>query len=253
MVDLSVVVVNYRTPELLERFLYSLDEYKPSVSFETIVMDVAPKKYPPSGAPYDTWSTYSDNVGYAAACNDGAALGQGEVIAFFNADTSFLDDKCIDQCMQYLEDHHEVGAVGPRQIDRNGRITHAGINNLSSPRGWRERDHGQYSFNDHCATISGSAYFTPRHIWNEMAECPQFREVAPKASGAFLPTPLYFEETYYSYHLRGHGYEVGYVGEAVMRHDWNQSPGSGTLKSGMAARAKRQCEFALEVHGLRLK
>jgi hypothetical protein len=71
--------------------------------------------------------------------------------------------------------------------------------------------------------VSGSAYFIKRKVWDFLTECPTYREVAPKARGAFLPTSHYFEETFCSYHAQAHGWKVMYYGPVVIRHEWHQA------------------------------
>ena len=45
-----------------------------------------------------------DNCGYARACNSGAYLNQDRArnLAFFNADTRFVDNNCVDYCVERL-------------------------------------------------------------------------------------------------------------------------------------------------------
>jgi GT2 family glycosyltransferase len=176
------------------------------------------------------YKSYVDNCGYAYVCNDLATHSDSRYIAFFNADTAFTNPECIPLCLDVLNGD-DVGAVGPAQVDAKGFVTHGGIvGNNTSPkhRAWKER--WVPALVDECISVSGSAYFTKRSAWNEMTQCPIYQTAFPNARGGFLPTPLYYEETGYSYHLRYHGYKVIYCGEAVMLHHWNSSPSSNQHK-----------------------
>ena len=70
------------------------------------------------------------NVGYGHASNDTATLWDEEptlrTYAFFNADTE-LRPGVLEGCDALLWSRPDYGVVGPRQVDRQGLITHAGI------------------------------------------------------------------------------------------------------------------------------
>jgi hypothetical protein len=81
-----------------------------------------------------------------------------------------------------------------------------------------------------CVTVSGSAYFVRRDVWDDMTNNKQYRELYPDAIGAFLPTPHYYEETWCSYFARHLGYNVVYDGSISIGHSWHASspkPGEG--------------------------
>jgi GT2 family glycosyltransferase len=80
------------------------------------------------------------------------------------------------------------------------------------------------SFSDieEAVTVSGSAYFIRRSVWDELTNCSLYQNFSP-SNGAFLQTPLFYEETFCSYHVRQHGYKVLYNGQAKMIHEWHQS------------------------------
>jgi GT2 family glycosyltransferase len=223
--DLQLIVVNYKTPDLLNRFIGSVERYYPTLTANLWIGDVAVPQSDPLYRSYH-YKSYPDNCGYAYACNDLASYSDSEYLAFFNADTAFTNSECIPLCLGVLSESG-VGAVGPAQVDVKGFVTHGGITGTnSSPqhRAWKQR--GVPGVIDECVSVSGSAYFTKRFVWKEMTQCSVYQNTFPNTIGGFLPTPLYYEETGYSYHLRSHGYKVMYCGEAVMLHHWNSSPAS---------------------------
>lgn len=248
--DLSVVVVNYHTDLLLDRFLDSWFEFDHDLESEVIVIDVDTEGR--SMKHNVGYLALYDNVGFARACNRGAKLSSGRNIGFFNADTKFLDAICPDYCSMYLDGNPDVGAVGPMQIDSKSRLTHAGFignEKTMKARAWLSPHPRQYRVEDEVVSVSGSAYFTRRSTWDEMTECSLYREVAPDAEGAFLPTPHFFEETYYSYHLRGHGYKIMYLGSVKMIHEWHKSSPVGSQKANYQI-SKKLFDEACQVHGL---
>lgn len=161
-----------------------------------------------------------ENIGYGKAVNWAVkSYDHRETIAIFNADTKLLPN-VASRCHNLLQSDTEYGIVGPRQVNSKGLITHAGF--FPQERGFRERDWGQYAdIRDDATTVSGSAYFIKKSAWQELSSCCMNYN-----GGAFLPTPMYYEETYCSFHARLHGYKVVYNGEATMIHEWNKSPDS---------------------------
>ena len=240
MIDLCVI--NYNTRPLLERFLNVLHSDVDSIN-RVWNLRIADND---SGDDSVEWlmSNYSSyfisdvylnpNIGYSAACNQLASFGSSDVIALLNADT-WMTSKDISDIDLIFQNNPDIHILGPKQRDENGFITHAGIvgtNVQPKHRGWREYDPNDVLFKDRieCVTVSGSAYFVRRSVWNAMTNNPKYRELYPDAVGAFLPTPHYYEETWCSYFARYLGYNVVYDGSVSVGHSWHASsprPGEG--------------------------
>lgn len=231
MIDLCVV--NYNTKALLQRQLNTLhSDYKQNV-WSLFIADND------STDNTDSWlkqnmnnyevDTYvkNSNIGYSAACNQLASKGQSDIIALLNADTWFTTAD-ISAIQDAFDSDPSIHILGPKQRDENGYITHAGIfgsNTSPKMRGWREHDPLDQKYRDRltCVTVSGSAYFIRRDVWNNMTNNAKYREMVPDATGAFLPTPHYYEETWCSYFARHLGYNVVYDGSISIGHSWHKS------------------------------
>ena len=140
---------------------------------------------------------------------------------------------------------------GPKQRDEKGNITHAGIfgtNTKPQHRGWKAKDPGDELFRDTlgAVTVSGSAYFVKKAVWENLTYDPQYIELlgylvgsgkVPSWSilsdGAFLPTPHYYEETWCSYFARHRGYSVIYDGHVSIGHSWHASSDVGGEQDSM--------------------
>lgn len=260
MKHLLSVVVNYHTDDLLQKFLESYFKYVDEEGRDLVVYDVeasADKTYDRRWDPYDgtTWITNNANCGYAYAVNSTIdKLGSGYLnYGIFNADTAFVDQNCVDSCLDLLDSNEDVGAVGPLQYDSRGRITHAGIfgtNTQPMHRDWLSRDIKSHRYISDCVSVSGSAYFTKRDVWNEMKECELYSTFT-NGSGAFLPTQHFYEETFYSYHIREHGYRILYNGEAEMIHEWHQSsPVDGVYVNDNVGKSRKMFREACGLHGI---
>lgn len=228
MSAIELVVVNYKTYDLLEQFVRSYEEHKPRVESGLTIVDVESSVYSP---PFDyRWSAYRENVGYARACNDAVQYldPDAKYYGFFNADTRFDNDDCVDRCVQFMEENPRVGVVGPLQYKSDGTVTHGGFfgtGRAPLERGFGERVNATFRSNRQAVTVSGSALFIRRRAWEQLRDCQTFQDSHPGASGAFLPTQHYFEDTGLAYHARAHDWEVWYLGSASMIHEHMRSPG----------------------------
>lgn len=174
---------------------------------------------------------YNENIGYAAACNQLAGYGTGEIIGLLNADVWFATSD-VQKIERSFRDQ-EVSILGPKQRNEQGSIVHAGIfgsNEQPKHRGWRQHDPQDQFYRDkqECVTVSGSAYFIRRTTWETLTQCKIYQSIAPEAPGAFLPTPHFYEETWCSYHARAHGFKVFYDGSISIGHSWHASSPVGS-------------------------
>lgn len=235
----DAVVVNYRTPHDLADFLRSFGPAADQVPCRLTIVDVASTGHPIP--PFVTDEpihvillTPPENIGYARSCNAAAQVTANfdpfDTLAFFNADT-MVEPDTLKVCRDALWSQPDWGILGPRQVDQQNRITHAGMfgtNTNTRPRGWRNRDNGEFDgVRDDAITVAGSAYFVRRAVWDELTACPIYQAAAPDALGAFLPTQHYYEETACSYHARAHGWKVVYFGPARMVHKWHRASPTG--------------------------
>lgn len=238
---IDVVVVNYKTPQLLKNFVDSYNFQSSKVDTDLTIIDVDPgeeyydetrqilTKY---DFPFGYWSM-DYNCGYSGACNFASQVTDREILAFFNSDTRLFDDT-LDICYDYLKNNKDVAICGPMQVDSNGLVKHAGVfgtNDKPKPRGWNSKKLSSFTDNrNDCVTVFGSAYFIKRKVWDELANDPEYGSLYPNAGGAFLPTRHYYEETWCSYFARHKGYKVGYVGSALMVHEWHKSSPVGVAE-----------------------
>lgn len=207
--------------------------------------------------PYDQcparWWNSDENIGYARACNYASQWGDHDTLLFLNADTE-MRPGTLTSCRDLLFSDPAIGVVGPRQVDLNGRLTHAGIvgtNQKPAHRGWMQQDRGQFTDVIDCVTVSGAAYFVKRHAWEEMANCPIYRASDPDSTGAFLTCNHYWNETALSYHLRHHGYRVVFNGEGpTMIHRWHAASPQGGWAEQNIPRDQAFFRKACDDHGI---
>jgi glycosyltransferase involved in cell wall biosynthesis len=240
MIDLCII--NYNTRPLLARFLDTLhsDIHQVPKAWNLYISDNGSTDdslewLQNEGFKYQISAAFkNENIGYSAACNQLAAHSKGDIIALLNADV-WMTSSDLFKINRIFEENPDIHILGPKQRDENGFITHAGIigtNVEPKHRGWREYDPSDVMYRDRidCVTVSGSAYFIRRDVWNALMNNEKYRELYPDATGAFLPTPHYYEETWCSYFARHLDYNVVYDGSVSVGHSWHASspkPGEG--------------------------
>lgn len=250
MMGLTSIVTNYRTPQDLEEFLASFAAYPALDQARLVVVNVEPG--PADLAVVERWReripdmgaiSFADNVGYARACNRAASIDpNGDVLAFFNADVVLRPD-ALTECYEAIQENRHWGALGPRQVDQHNRITASGVYGPPTQpafAAWLDQDQGQCSaVRDDALTVSGSAYFIRRSVWELMTACPAYQAADPGSEGGFLQTPHYWEETFLSGHLRFHGYKIGFLGSTVIVHKWHRASPHGGLGADRHMSASR--------------
>lgn len=109
-------------------------------------------------------------------------------------------------------------------------------------------------------TVSGSAYFIKREVWEQLSICPTYLEACYSLyeaderwnpSGAFLPTDHYYEETFCSYHARAHGWKVLYYGPEKIIHEWHKSSAVGDPSTdGKMNKSRLEFRTACALHDI---
>ncbi|WP_158274516.1 glycosyltransferase family 2 protein [Cellulomonas sp. WB94] len=124
--EVSVVIVTHNSPVWVERCLRALlDEARPVVSFEVVVIDSG------SGRPtVDLLERWSDrlvlrlserNIGFAAGCSWGVQLATGARILLLNPD-AVVQPRCVDALVRFLDSDPDAGLVGGRTLRPDGTV-----------------------------------------------------------------------------------------------------------------------------------
>ena len=148
------------------------------------------------------------NAGYAKACNQGIHAGSSPYIVLMNSDV-VVTPGWLSPLIACMQSDPQIAVVGPKMVDRAGRITGAGIvgtNARHYPRGLLEPDRpGIYEDQEDCISVTGAAYLIRRDL---LATLGMFDE------NYFF----YFEETDYSFQARSKGFRVVYCPQSRIYH-----------------------------------
>jgi GT2 family glycosyltransferase len=139
--DLSIIIVNYKTPDLLTDCLRTVYTQTRSLVLEVIVVDNASgdnsRELITTAFPQVKWIQLSYNAGFARGNNEGIRQSTGDVVLLLNSDT-LNEGNAIEHCYRALIASDYAGAgvqllYGDRsaQISGNYFVT-GGINYLLS-------------------------------------------------------------------------------------------------------------------------
>jgi GT2 family glycosyltransferase len=113
--EVSIVVVNWNTRDMLRDCLHSIYDQTKNLDFEVIVIDNASvdRSKDMVKSEYSTVILIENNRnrGFAAANNQGMAIAKGQYILLLNPDTIVLD-RAIQTTIEYADQHPDVGVVG---------------------------------------------------------------------------------------------------------------------------------------------
>jgi GT2 family glycosyltransferase len=123
--DLSIVVVNWNTRELLRDCLASVYSGVGGLAAETIVVDNASTDGSPEMVaaefPGALLIRNAENRGFAAANNQGFAVARGRHVLLLNSDTVVHGD-VLGRSVAWLDAHPQVGAMGCRVLNTDGSV-----------------------------------------------------------------------------------------------------------------------------------
>ena len=196
---IDVVCVDWETPQLAARCVGSLR----SDLFTSIELVDAKSR---------GWS-------YAQSVNRSLARGNAPYVLALNADTRMLEPP--DHILAIFEEHADIAVIGPRQINDQSLITHAGIVGTNTApaaplldgaaaRGRQPVRRGNLD----SVTVSGSVYFARRSVWENSADSSTPGNITSRKRGCL------------TWHAIA-GIESCTRGRQPGIHKFNQSPTSG--------------------------
>lgn len=128
-IDVSVIILNYKTPQMCCDCITSLFEHSSNFTFEIIVIDNA------SGDnskeiitdKFDSKIRYiqnEKNLGTAKAFNQGAKLAKGRYLFYLNTDILFINNAIYEQ-LQLIKSRDDIAVVGGNLFNSSMKPTHS--------------------------------------------------------------------------------------------------------------------------------
>lgn len=223
--DASVIIPVFNRADMTEGCLNALAHHPPAVAHEVIVID--------NGSTDETQGVLqrfsgavrtfrnASNLGFAVACNQGAAAARGRHLVFLNNDT-LPEPGWLEELVRVADTEAHVGAVGCKILSWDGtRIHHAGVVLC---------DHPSLPILCHYLYRGAPRDFpaaNKRRDFNVVtAACMLVLREAFARAGGFCPDYRNgFEDVDLCFRLRRLGYRIVYAPGAVIRHFEHASPG----------------------------
>jgi len=134
--QLSIVIVNWKTPILLARCLKSIEADSGFEQFTIYVVDNNSQDQSVSllqeQFAYVKLEANQANVGFSRGCNQIIAKVDSEFILLLNPDT-VVEDNAISKLMHFMVAHEDCGAVGPKVLNPDGTLQLACRRSFPSP------------------------------------------------------------------------------------------------------------------------
>ena len=225
--DLSVIVVNWNTRDLLRACLTSLRESLAGslLTAEIIVVDNASAdgsaKMVAAEFPECRLIANAENRNYAAGNNQGLAMATGEYQLLLNPDTE-VPSGALASLIDFLRQRPRAGAVAPA-LEGTDSVVQASVRGFPTPRAL-------------AGALTGLAALFPRSEWGRyraldlpadrpsevdqpMASAFLIRREALAAVGAFDEQfPLFFNDVDLCYRLKQAGWEIWYEPAVRITH-----------------------------------
>jgi GT2 family glycosyltransferase len=133
---LDVVIVSYRSREMVRESLDSLRAHPPMCPMKVVVVDndsrdgtaaMIASEYPE----VELFAS-AENLGFSAGTNLGAGRGRAPYLLALNPDTA-VTAGALDTVIAVLEEHPRVAVVGPRLERPDGSLDHASKRGFPTP------------------------------------------------------------------------------------------------------------------------
>lgn len=230
--DLTIIIVNYNVKYFLEQALHSLRKSTREISTQFIVIDNASDdgsvEFLRENFPWVDVIANRENLGFSKANNQGLIRAEGGYILVVNPDTVVGEDT-IKILLDFMDVHPDVGAIGPKLIDRGGKFE------LNSRRGFPT------PFAAFCK-ISGLAQIFPRSRlfarYNLTYLDPDTSSEVDALTGAFILIRrevyqqvggfdedffMYGEDLDWCYRIKNAGWKIYYLPDARVIHYGGES------------------------------
>ncbi len=228
-IALSIIMVNYKSEQCIEKCIVSVREKIKNLSFEIIIVNN--DKNPSSRLLTSDAVGYGgqvtlplekeeniktinseENIGFGRANNLGAKEARGEYLLFLNPDTILLTEN-IKKVIGEFEGNEKIGIIGLRLVDESGNAEKwsAGDeanainlirNNLGlakSRKIWESKEKTETD------RVSGSAMFIKKELFDNIGGFDE----------NFF---MYFEDEDLCKRVKQAGYKILYFPEAEVRH-----------------------------------
>ncbi len=121
--DLSIILVNYKSPQLVLDCVQSIYNQTSKISFELLIVDNASgdnsKEIIGNKFPEIKWIQLDYNAGFARGNNAAIKVANGELILLLNTDTIVLDN-ALEKAVALFRKEKDIAACGVQLLNTDG-------------------------------------------------------------------------------------------------------------------------------------
>ena len=219
--DLSAIVVNWNTKDLLLQCLGSIYQVVKGLEKEVIVVDngsidgslaVAKERFPETRF-IENWI----NVGFAKANNQALSLSKGKYILLLNPDTQ-VKEGAVGKLFSFMEGHSEAGMAGAQLLNPNGSKQNSIANFPSLATELLNKSLLKWLFPNKYPG-KGKDYPEPIEVDSVIGACMMVRREAVDQVGLLDEEYfLFLEETDWCYRMRKRGWKIYHIPQAEVYH-----------------------------------
>lgn len=222
-IDVSIILVNYNTTDLLVQAIKSIYKYSSEFTYEIIVVDNNSKLSPEHVLKQNfnddiIFISLPENIGFGRANNEGIKIAKGRNIFLLNTDTYLLNN-AIKILSDYIDSHPKVGSCGGSLFTADLKPTYS----------YHRIPYGIWSYEISVLTLGLNRLFIkypfyntgqkPIKVGNVSGANMMIRHDVIKMVGAFDPIFfMYCEESELSWRIRKAGYYNVNVPQAKIVH-----------------------------------
>ncbi|MHB0913496.1 MAG: glycosyltransferase family 2 protein [Armatimonadota bacterium] len=224
--NLSILIVNWNTRELLARCIESVYAHPPAVDFEVVVVDNASTDGSAAMVrerfPDVRLIANAENAGYAEGNNQGLRVSAGRHVLLLNPDTE-VRPGALYALVAFMDAHPNAAAVACRLVGPDERVQRS-CRSFPDPRGVlfeylglarlfpRSRFFGSYR-------MTWFDYATETEVDQPMASCLLLSRQAIDKVGMFdKEFPIFFNEVDWCYRAKKSGWKVYFTPTAEVLH-----------------------------------
>ena len=209
--EVSIIIVNYRTPDLTIRCVESIVQTT-RVTYEIIVVDNDSQddsvEQIRHAHPTVQIIENTENEGFGRANNLGAAHAKGTYLLLINSDV-ILQENCIDHCLELLKQEPQTGVLGCKLVNDDGSDQNSQYFDVASLKSiWRTNVLIDKFFTfkrGELEAVMGAFFFIPRDLFREL--------------GGFDPDFfMYAEELELCKRVRARGFTVKFIEDVIAIH-----------------------------------
>ena len=217
--DVSIIIVNYNTADLIKECIDSIRKHTSEIRYEIIIVDNGNELLNSLESKEVRIISLNNNLGFGRANNEGFKIAKGRNIFFLNPDTKLLNN-AVKILSNFLDHHKEAGACGGNLYNSQIQPAYSfkrlfpgvkwEINELLNHIPQRIAFGSNYCFNQSqnpltVACLSGACIMVKKEVFEE-------------TGGFGKEFFMYFEDTDLCKRISLHGWKIYNVPSAKIQH-----------------------------------